>query len=140
MSEIQRYRINAVEFIDGRGWVKVTNSNRIGAIDQSHKKGGWCKWSDVKALQTQLADKDQELNTNRKIRYRIEKELEEKEEQLINESNILNQEIDKWKAEVELYKEGICIFVREKWGDMHIDTDEEAIKTFLKYFNEEAKP
>ena len=96
MSEINRYRINAVEFVDGRGWVKPKNNNRIGAIDQSHKKGGWCKWSDVK---TQLTEKD---------------------------------------AEIERHKEAICIFVREKWGDMHIETDEEAIKTFFKYFNEEA--
>ena len=41
-------------------------------------------------------------------------------------------------AEIEKYKEAICIFVREKWGDMDIETDEEAVKTFFKYFNKEA--
>ena len=58
MSEINRYRINPVKFINGKGWVKVTNNSRVGAIDQLHKKGGWCKWSDVK---TQLAEKDAEI-------------------------------------------------------------------------------
>ena len=58
MSKIQRYRINPVAWEDGKGWVRqsIHSKPKVHAIEQPHKKGGWCKWEDVKDLEAQLAE------------------------------------------------------------------------------------
>ncbi len=58
MSEIQRHRINPVAWEDGKGWVRqsIHSKPKVHAIEQPHKKGGWCKWEDVKDLERRLEE------------------------------------------------------------------------------------
>jgi hypothetical protein len=51
MGEVKRYRLTAMEFITGKGWVKLPNQGQYHINEQPHKKGGWCKWSDVIKLE-----------------------------------------------------------------------------------------
>ncbi len=49
---INRYRMNMMEHVNGRGWVKIPidrqNSYHINI--REHKRGGWCRWKDVQVL------------------------------------------------------------------------------------------
>jgi hypothetical protein len=60
MSEINRYRINQI-YYNGKEWSKVPNNGEYYIEKQDHKKGGGCKWADVKNLETQLAEKEKEI-------------------------------------------------------------------------------
>lgn len=56
MSNIQRYRINPVVWKNGVGWVKKSIHDKPSVIaqEQAHKRGGWVKYTDVKALEKKL--------------------------------------------------------------------------------------
>jgi hypothetical protein len=56
MSEVTRYRLIAKEFKIDKGWVKLPNQGQFHIHEQRHKKGGWCKWSDVAKLQKEKAE------------------------------------------------------------------------------------
>lgn len=63
MSDIQRYRINPMAWKDGKGFVPAHRDRPLViAQEQRHKKGGWCKWDDVKKLQAQVDELEKLLD------------------------------------------------------------------------------
>ena len=50
---IKRYRVRSHHWVNGKGWTPIPNSdNNITTLSQKHKRGGWCKWEDVKRLES----------------------------------------------------------------------------------------
>ena len=94
MSEIQRYRVNPMMWVDRKGWKKTSVNDKpfIHAIEQKHKKGGWCKWSDAQKLEKQL-------KTSRQSESDLEDMLvalrEEHEEEMKEARKLIKQTVNK---------------------------------------------
>ena len=47
---MKRYQFRSLSWENGKGWVPNIGTRHHMAQERLHKRGGWCKWKDVKPL------------------------------------------------------------------------------------------